>query len=316
MKTRNQRFAAFTLVELLVVIAIIGILVALLLPAVQQAREAARRAQCLNNLKQDGLAIANYESARGELPPGRPGCDASNSLLCRYQPRDEKMGASGFVYMLPYMEEQALYDQYELDQEGIWMSEASGVNWLTEAKQLAISQRPSSYICPSSGTEPSSQRPNYINWTYKPGTGDYALVAGHRGPQCCSVDACLVKLHNTGMFLYKTRVKVRKIRDGLSKTFAIGETIGGHTIAGSNVWTHTRRHSDSIRSTESPLNTPLEITVFVEGENLNGTFGSRHSGGANFVFGDAHVEFVPDSIDLEVYQELSTIAGFENNKCN
>ncbi|MEM7314319.1 MAG: DUF1559 domain-containing protein, partial [Planctomycetota bacterium] len=123
--TLRKKLAGFTLVELLVVIAIIGILVALLLPAVQQAREAARRIQCTNNLKQIGLAIANYESAQKKLPPGRPGCDASNSILCRYQPRDEKMGASGFVYMLPYLEEAALQEQYELAGTGIWMSSAS-----------------------------------------------------------------------------------------------------------------------------------------------------------------------------------------------
>lgn len=313
---RKKKNSAFTLVELLVVIAIIGILVALLLPAVQQAREAARRTQCLNNLKQLGLAMMVYESSNSHLPPGRPGCDASNSSLCRFQPRDEKTGVSGFVLMLPFLEEAALQEQYELDAEGIWMSNVSGVNWLDSEKELAISRRPSVFVCPSSGTEPESQRPQYAQWTFKPATGDYAMVAGHRGPRCCEVDACLVKLHNTGMFLYKTEVPLRKIKDGTSKTYAIGETIGGHTIAGSNVWTHMRRHSDAVRTTESPLNTPLEITLPVNGENLNGTFGSKHNGGANFVFGDAHVEFVSEDIDLALYQDISTINGLDNGKCN
>ena len=268
MISRKRDAAGFTLVELLVVIAIIGILVALLLPAVQQARGAARRMQCLNNLKQIGLAIANYESAQKKLPPGRPGCDASNSILCRFQPRDEKMGASGFVYMLPYLEENALFEQYELDGTGIWMSSASGVNWKTVEKEQAISQRPSAFICPSSGTEPESQRPNYVNWTFKPGTGDYAMVAGHRGPRCCHVDACLVKLHNTGMFLYKTEIAYRKVKDGLSKTMAVGETFGGHTIAGSNIWTHTRRHSDAIRllHAERVVRQPNSLTVKISTE--------------------------------------------------
>jgi prepilin-type N-terminal cleavage/methylation domain-containing protein/prepilin-type processing-associated H-X9-DG protein len=312
----RKKLAGFTLVELLVVIAIIGILVAVLLPAVQQSRAAARRAECLNNLKQIGLAIASYESAQKMLPPGRTGCDASNSILCRYQPRDKKMGASGFVHMLPYLEERTLFEQYDLRGTGIWMSTASGVSWKTLEKERAISQRPTVFVCPSSTTLPESERPNYNNWTYKPGTGDYAMVAGHRGPRCCHVDACLVKLHNTGMFLYKTRVRMRHIKDGASKTMAVGETIGGHTIAGSNVWTHTRRHSDAIRTTESPLNTPLEITEWVNGENLNGTFGSEHIGGANFLYGDSHVEFLLDDIDLELYQEMSTIAGWDNDKCN
>lgn len=318
MKQSNNKKKAFTLVELLVVIAIIGILVALLLPAVQQAREAARRVQCVNNLKQIGLAMMVYESSFGHMPHGRTGCDASNSILCRNQPREDKTGISGFVQILPQIEEQALYDQFELEVDGIWMSNASGIplaRWKTDQVELALARQPSSYVCASSGTLAASERPNYVQWVNKPGTGDYAMVAGHRGPSY-SVDACLVKLHNTGMFLYKTEVSLRKIKDGTSKTIAVGETFGGHTIAGSNIWTRFRRHADSVRTTEIPLNTPLDITVWVNGEELNGSFGSRHTGGGNFVFGDAHVDFVSESIDLELYQEMSTIAGWDNGKCN
>ena len=314
---------AFTLVELLVVIAIIGILVALLLPAVQQAREAARRTQCINNLRNQGTAMMIYESAFGHLPQGRPGCDSSSSILCRFQPREEKTGVSGFVLMLPQLEEKALQEIYRLEDSifdggGIWLSRATTIDaeeW-KEGKEVALNSRPSIFVCPSSGTEPESLRPEYSQWGLKPATGDYAMCAGHRGMEF-SVDACLVKLHNTGMFLYKTKVPLRKIKDGTSKTYAIGETFGGHTIAGSNIWTRFRRHADSVRTTGSPLNTPLEITQWVNGENLNGTFGSRHNGGANFVFGDAHVEFVSENIDFNLYQENSTIAGFqENGRCN
>lgn len=112
----NRSRIGFTLVELLVVIAIIGILIALLLPAVQAAREAARRSQCTNNLKQIALATANYENVVKSIPPGRMGSDCSDyyglapttgaNIVYDYQ----RQGTSGFVMLLPYMEEKNLYD--------------------------------------------------------------------------------------------------------------------------------------------------------------------------------------------------------------
>src|SRR5947207_3175804 len=100
----------FTLVELLVVIAIIGILVALLLPAIQSAREAARRSQCVNNLKQWGLAALNHESALKAFPPGASGCYHKTDPNCPCTDDKQCHRASGFVMMLPYMEETALYN--------------------------------------------------------------------------------------------------------------------------------------------------------------------------------------------------------------
>jgi prepilin-type N-terminal cleavage/methylation domain-containing protein len=105
---------AFTLVELLVVIAIIGILIALLLPAVQAAREAARRSSCTNNLKQIGLAMLNYESARKRFPPGRLSCEGGSP--CGALPADRRRNSSSaLVMILPFIEHQPLYDQCRYD---------------------------------------------------------------------------------------------------------------------------------------------------------------------------------------------------------
>ena len=158
--TRQSTHAAFTLVELLVVIAIIGILIALLLPAVQAARESARRVQCLNHLKQLGIGIHNFESARGYLPPahtaqvGGPG----------------NAGFSIFYYLLPYIEEQALFDLFDPQREP------------DRTRNLSIAMSPeasvSTYLCPSrrSGANQSMETP--------PGTcsslgatGDYSIVS-------------------------------------------------------------------------------------------------------------------------------------------
>src|SRR5215475_6197915 len=113
---RNSKFhltkqRAFTLVELLVVIAIIGILVALLLPAVQAAREAARRAQCQNHMRQWVDATLNYESTYKALPPGRYGCDGAADQNC--SPGAFSRSASGFLTLLPFIEEQSLYDSID-----------------------------------------------------------------------------------------------------------------------------------------------------------------------------------------------------------
>jgi prepilin-type N-terminal cleavage/methylation domain-containing protein/prepilin-type processing-associated H-X9-DG protein len=316
--------SGFTLVELLVVIAIIGILVALLLPAIQAAREAARRMSCSNNLKQIGVGEANYELSHKEFPPARPGPDATTSLEVISVGRPsgpratggkgyERSAASGFVLMLPFMEDQALYDQFDIDRgDGIWLSSVSNVSWHTPAKDQAIATRPGFVVCPSSLTMAKTEMTQYQASANVPATGTYAFCGGHRGINKYGVDACLVKHHNTGMHLYWTRVKLKKITDGTSKTISVGEIIDGHLQDSSNIWTMTLRFADCQRVTEVPLNTPTGVQAAVAGDNagnFNGVFASNHPSGAQFVFGDGHVEFIADNIDLDTYQNLSTIAG-------
>ena len=321
--SRRKAWRAFTLVELLVVIAIIGILVALLLPAVQAAREAARRISCSNNLKQWGVAQLNYEDVHKEFAPARPGPDASSHreviLVGRpFGPRAQgkfgylRSGVSGFVLMLPFMESEALYDQFDIDRgDGVWLSEIANVNWRTPQKEQAIGTRPEFVVCPSNETLPRHEE-RHQTWGIIPATGTYAFCAGHRGPNAWQCDACMVKHHNSGMHYYWTRVRLKDIEDGLSKTISIGEIVEGHTMDSSNMWTQAYRHADTFRGTEVALNTPPGVeAVQVCGEPglLNGAFASDHPGGAQFLYADGRVEFLAEDIDLDTYQNLSTIAG-------
>jgi prepilin-type N-terminal cleavage/methylation domain-containing protein len=137
---------AFTLVELLVVIAIIGVLVALLLPAVQAAREAARRAQCSNNLKQMALAMLNYEDTYKCLPPGRTGCDGATGNQCTgFTTGAGTLGWSAFVSTLPFLEQSALSNK--IDYAPVPWGVTAG--WDNASNMEVVSARPKFIVCPS-----------------------------------------------------------------------------------------------------------------------------------------------------------------------
>ncbi|TWU24559.1 DUF1559 domain-containing protein [Bythopirellula polymerisocia] len=310
----------FTLVELLVVIAIIGVLVALLLPAVQAAREAARRMSCTNNLKQDALADLNYESTNGNLVPARLGPDSTGSREMReLRTAVERSGASGFVLLLPYIEKNALYAQLDVyDNQSIWPAQDFVVgNWKTPDRLTAIGTSVAEFICPSEGSKP--YREDWTSWDPPPAVGSYAFVGGHRGVNggalYTPVNACMVKHHNTGPHLYRTVVQLKQIQDGTSNTISVGETIENSigTINGanaSNIWSYVLRYLDCFRVTDVALNTPpWAETLNVNGDIVNGAFASRHPGGAQFAYVDGHVGFLQEDIDLETYRDLSTIAG-------
>jgi len=315
-----RQSTGFTLVELLVVIAIIGILVALLLPAVQAAREAARRMQCVNNLKQIGLACLNYESAKGELPPGRLGCDAVSHLQndpiipseCR--PPAGPLSLSTFWMILPYMEEQPLFDRIDTGAERnvspAFLPEKNKVvppPWFNEARNREVIETTlAAYRCPSDDSAPLLE-----SGVLQFATGSYAMVNGAIGPT--QPFSKIMKFRNSGPFLYGIPVKLKRVVDGLTDTMFAGEASGGDISEGRNRWMLASRHLDSLRNTEHPLNTPVlsavVVTVDLYGYSANGAFRSPHPGGGNFVFGDGHVEFINDEIDIAVYHALSTIAS-------
>lgn len=302
----NRRRIGFTLVELLVVIAIIGVLVALLLPAVQAAREAARRSQCTNNLKQIGLALLNYEGTYKVFPASRVDRDGTGDN-----------GTSAFVMILPFMEEQAMFDLFDF-QAGVWVNQQSGYPWLApdSTNRLAIASRPESYACPSDEFEYFSQRTHapLTHWGLEfkgAAVGSYATVAGTWG--AASGNLSKAKYDNDGVFFYVRQIAIREITDGLSNTMFVGEVVEPDTPNSTNTWTKAVREADTHRSTSNPLNTwPGDGAYFISGNRLeNGAFASRHPGGANFAFGDGSVHFLSENIPELTYWALSTRAGGE-----
>ncbi|MBC8875461.1 MAG: DUF1559 domain-containing protein [Planctomycetes bacterium] len=299
---KSQR--AFTLVELLVVIAIIGILVALLLPAIQAAREAARRTECVNNLKQVGLALHSYHDSLGRFPPGRMSCDGWTGGPCAGKTWIDKPGTSGFVMLLPYLEEQPLYDLFGGFQRGAVYPTSGPAGWRTPEVDRAMKTRPDVYVCPSDTSLPMLGND---------ATSSYAFNHGSRGPSY-GMDQVNLKHGNTGLFNYLAAYNMRDVLDGTSNTMFAGEVIDAHTSQSANRWVVGSRHLDSLRSTENPLNTPPgtgPYTLNAYGYRCNGAFGSKHPGGANFLLADGQVRFLADAIDMYVYRALSTRAGGE-----
>jgi prepilin-type N-terminal cleavage/methylation domain-containing protein/prepilin-type processing-associated H-X9-DG protein len=292
----------FTLVELLVVIAIIGILIALLLPAVQAAREAGRLTACRNNIRQIGLALIQYESVNKIYPAGRAGCD--NSSACHGGNQAFRNEMSGMVLILPFIEQQSLFDLMNRD-----LFIAAG-NWYADPNnQLVARSVIPTFLCPSD----SSAHENPLMPTDNPdqllATASYSLCMGSMGP---SDNANGHKYNNNGMFFYRRQFKRAHVTDGLSKTIFVGEAMAVHPEHRNlrNMWPVALRNQWQQRNMANPINTPPMIGQSW-GDGRNGAFNSMHTGGCNFVFGDGHVTFLTEDIDLLTYRALATRAGGE-----
>jgi prepilin-type N-terminal cleavage/methylation domain-containing protein/prepilin-type processing-associated H-X9-DG protein len=324
--TRRTR-PGFTLVELLVVIAIIGVLVALLLPAVQAAREAARRSQCVNNMRQVALGLAGYEDVNHAFPAGRLGCDTisatpvgqNSTCVSRISSKGKEMamaGASPLVQILPFIEQQALFKLFHIEEYPIWSPAASAADWITEPDiRQGLLQRPATYLCPSDAEMPEfAEYKHEVPARYEVTTGSLAMMAGTCGASPCTGllgETLETKYSNDGVFMYGREMSIREIEDGMSNTLFVGETVMGNSPVQPNIWTNGNRATSCLRNTSAPVNWPIGLDagrgLLVPGSN--GGFASRHPGGANFAFGDVHVIYVQEDIDATVYKQLSTRAN-------
>ena len=307
----------FTLVELLVVIAIIGVLVGLLLPAVQSAREAARRMQCGNNLKQQMLAMHNYHDTMGTFPPGY----LSDSFHPNRDP-DTMDGPTGWAWgalLLPFLEGNTLHDSLNFNL-ACWAPE--NTPWVTT--QLPV------YLCPSAAMSdtPVIMRDDSGGALATFGRSTYVGNAGHEDPWDFPLTDWLQMPGVNGPMIRNGRVKMRDVTDGLTNTVFLGEH---HPVLSDKTWVGIVPGAELC--TNNPQRFPFtdceDAATYLlvhSGPAANEGFVihppnapeahvcqmySTHPGGCNVALGDGSVRFVSESIRAEVWAALSSMNGGE-----
>lgn len=296
------RKTGFTLIELLVVIAIIAVLIALLLPAVQQAREAARRSQCKNNLKQMGLALHNYHSSHATLPSG--------VVYKAKSPTSNTSGANvrnGFgwqVMILPYIDHGTLFSEFNF----------SDSYRLTKHIDLS-KNRIAVFLCPSTPTVLSGHATEGPN-------GQYTLhYWGNQGPRGTNPEGGTYRFveesqHATrggyslqGLFHANSSVKFAHITDGLSNTLMLGESgWEGNTLNRS--WPRGGNEDDIDTASAKDVVRPINERIIPARGNET-SFGSCHVGGAQFVMADGSVRMISENIFMNTYKSLASRDGGE-----
>lgn len=335
MKRRNQKLGGFTLVELLVVIAIIGILVALLLPAVQAAREAARRSQCINYMKQLTIAALNYEGAKKQLP----------KLYTWLPPHAGPTGPGGggdaadigvHIYLLPYMEYQSVYDAYDFTLN-------NGINWQLNTKGGKVGSTViPELLCPTAPAYAEraldfAPTPNPAQGYPQSGFTDYA-VDGRISPSAvCPLLATGIKDRGdwsglfTGVPEYQWdhpgcpagplknqsgKTTLKQTTDGLSHTVMFSEDAGrpDYWVDGAKKPYPTQNGGIAVSGARwaSPdtefWSDDITTNSIINVENDNEIY-SFHPGGAMFSFGDGSVHFIAEDTDLDIQISIITRAG-------
>jgi prepilin-type N-terminal cleavage/methylation domain-containing protein len=328
---------AFTLVELLVVIAIIGILVGLLLPAVQAAREAARRMQCSNNVKQLGLAFHNYHDTFRNFPlnfawRNRPGLGGGGPAI-------SDTGKSWLQMILPFIEQDNLFNQIDFRYGLRVAGGIPGDTAATNRNRVVAATVLQAFLCPSDGqhnngrldrrSDASSSADAWAITNYKAcagrnwNTGIYNhpnTLGGRNGGNNDGLNAgngiLCSNQQNTNPI-----TRMRDLTDGTSNTFAIGEA-----LPQLSQWNWWYNPNAATATTAIPLNfsvrrRPPYNTCGLAANDFsrkadcdwpnNYNFNSRHTGGGNFGLGDASVTFVSESIDTEIYRSYASISSGE-----
>ncbi len=314
----------FTLIELLVVIAIIGVLIALLLPAVQAAREAARRTQCTNNMKQIGIGLHNVHDTFGSFPPSIivsdwtianvPGADGIepcprgyDAIFC-----DSQLNVNSWtIYILPHIEQQNLYDSFNFQ-----------LLWNGFENQTVVSTRIATFLCPSTPEEANFDSVNFFGQSIEVAPGDYSVDDGIGtgiGPDGLGlVNAVSPPL--TGALFLQRLTKIGDIKDGTSNTFLVTEDAGRPTryLKGGAV--------DSTRTTSGAAWADFEAEFYTHGYTSDGSSSpgpchtncnnnnevySFHPGGAHHLFADGSVHFIKETTDMQVFANLLSHQGRE-----
>lgn len=282
---RRRRSAAFTLIEMLLVITIISILIALLLPAVQQAREAARRVQCKNNLAQFGIALHNYHASFGVLPPGT--VDESGPIV--NSPTGYHM--SWLVQLLPMMDQYPLFQQINFAGGAYHPANVA----VADSRILAL-QCPSDY---NQNSQPGIKPSSYAG-----------CIGGTNVP---------IDVDNDGLLFLNSSISFRQIKDGASNTIVIGERMYKDITSADLGWMSGT--TSTLRHTAIPINYQTGLGRGAQGpytggdsqsnpkgpvpvDQVIGGYSSQHSGGAQFVMADGSVRFISENITPSVYRHL------------
>jgi len=320
----NRIARAFTLVELLVVIAIIGVLVGLLLPAVQSAREAARRMQCSNNVKQIALACHNYESTFRTFPAGgivsyAPTVNVTDANFCTVG-RDTTQ-APWTVLILPFLEENNLYNRFDFSRRFTGSSNIVG-----EQPNATLFYQPmNKYQCPS---DPESQSHlNNGNYLGVQGGGPPASNPPVPGGPLCHTQGGTRVFFRSGIIYANSRVRMGDISDGTTNTFLIGESrymptpsMRGGSVMGPNPahagWASGLKADNVFAVALTFSAAVLQINAQKECRPgiadcfnfVSRLFGSQHTGGCHFGMADGSVHFVSQTIDINLYRQTANRA--------
>ncbi|QDU09945.1 DUF1559 domain-containing protein [Gimesia aquarii] len=314
---RRERHG-FTLIELLVVIAIIAILIALLLPAVQQAREAARRSTCKNQLKQIGLALHNYHETHRIFPQGGYGQSIGSGTGSSTA---NNVSMSFLVMILPFVDQAPLYQTFNLNR-----------GYAFSDNRQACLNVPPVYHCPSSNKTKSTHTSEVFNSTptfashYVGNMGPVGTNATSSAPyplECenpssgTSIPNCRSgnDVSNLGVLGGpRSQVRLRDILDGSSNTIMVGEMSAHKYLAEAIAPRSWNRgcHNDSCGSSKN-VKFGINVHGFVSGEFNNMSFGSTHEGGAHILMSDGSVHFASENIDLNVYLATASREGGETN---